>query len=254
MSWDSDNRWWLDAARKRWSPVSPEPLVLRAWLDAPVACDGYDPLTIEGALQHAVCMRETGRLPDDVYEGCPLNASLESTDIAIPIVDTVVDGLSIANVSIGWFAVDAISTRRQGWKRARADNYGRDLVRLSSAENKTQEVSRATMTASYTEFFANADRSKIEDLLRDIDALGASRSGGLGGVHGWEVLSCSVKAWFVGPGGRLMRALPLTDATNRATWADVREATLRAPYWHPRTRRTCMVPIQRIGEPLVCRR
>lgn len=250
MSWYERNRPWLERARARYAPDNPEPMVVRAWLDAPVAVDGFDPLTLEGSLQYSVILRETGRMPDDVYSDCSLEEPLEHTDIQIPIADTSMRGLPIAMVSVGWFSSDALATKRQSWKRARAEHYARDVVKVSSAENKTQMVLKATVTASFVDFFAFADRGKIQDLLRDVHCLGAARSGGLGAVHGWEVIPTAQQWWFRGPGGRLMRSLPLTRDVETMTGVDARSATLRAPYWHPRTRRLCGVPAQRLGEPL----
>src|SRR5690606_20608159 len=55
--------------------------------------------------------------------------------------------------------------------------------------------------------------------------------------------------WFRGPGGRLMRPLPVAACESLSEW-DARLASLRAPCWHPRTRVPCGVPTQRLGEPL----
>lgn len=46
-----------------------------------------------------------------------------------------------------------------------------------------------------------------------------------------------------------MRSLPIETAGG-ANQLDEREATIRAPYWHPRTRRHCGVPVQQMGEPI----
>lgn len=249
MSWAEANSEWISRARARWSPEHPEPLLVRAWLAAEVAYDGFDPLTIEGALQVAVCIRETGRPPDDVYSGCPVSAPLDATDIQIPIVDTVVGGIPIAHASVGWFAPDAVATKRQNWKRADAENYNQPIVKVSEAGTKTQMVLKATVTTTHVDFYVEGERAKLLDLLGDVAALGAGRSGGIGAVHGWEAIPVPVCWWWLGPGERLMRTLPASTHGD-ARGCDIREATLRAPYWHPRTRRTCGVPIQRLGEPL----
>jgi hypothetical protein len=195
-------------------------------------------------------MRDTGRLPDDIYSDCPLNEPLDNTDIQIPIVDTEIDGVPIANCSVGWFSPDAIATKRQSWKRARADHYQRDMVKTAEAGTKTQMVLKATVAATHVDFYALADRAKVADLLQDVSHLGASRSGGLGSVQGWETLLSPGEWWFTGPGRRLMRMLPLAYADGATGDYDARESTLRAPYWHSRTRTLCAVPVQRLGEPL----
>jgi hypothetical protein len=249
MSWATDNEWWRAQARERWSPTEPEALLLRAWLSTPIAYDGYDPITLEGALQSVVCMRETGRLPDDVFSDCPLSATLEETDIRIPIADVTSGGAPIACASVGWFSPDAVATKRQSWKRARADHYQRAIIKTSEASTKTQMVLKATVTALHVDFYVLGDRSKLTDLLRDVSHLGASRAGGVGGITGWEALPAPGPWWIRGPGDRLMRSMP-ADAS--AAWVryDERPATVRAPYWHHRTRTLCHVPTQTIGEPL----
>lgn len=251
MSWADSNRQWLATARERWAPSNPEPLILRAWMGSPLAYDSYDPITIEGALQSVVCMRETSRLPDDVYSDCPVSAPLSDTDIQVPIVDTIIGGTPVAHSSVGVFSLDAWAGKRQNWKRARAEHYDRAMVKTAEAGTKTQMVLKATATAAHVDFYVEGDRAKLSDLLSDVTQLGAGRSGGLGSVHGWEVLSSPVRWWWFGPGERLMRALPLGHVESiMSTQYDAREATLRAPYWHPRTRTLCGVPTQRLGESL----
>lgn len=251
MNWAEENRGWREQARIIWRPERPEPLLIRAWLHSPIAYDGYDPITLEGALQSVVCMRETGRLPDDVYADCPSRAPLDDTDIQIPIVDTDLDGFPVANISIGWFSPDAIASKRQNWKRARADHYQQALVKTSEAGTKTQMVLKQTVSALHVTFYALGDRDKLESLLRDVGALAAARSGGLGVVRGWEIGPAPGEWWFKGPGKRLMRTLPARAAEHfDAADYDERPATVRAPYWHHRTRCLARVPVQRLGEGL----
>jgi hypothetical protein len=251
MTWAEENRAWLEAADLHWSPRRVAALLLRAWLDAPVACDLYDWVTIEGALQAAVCLRETGRAPDDVFAGCPPDASVAETDIRIPIADTVVgENQPVALASIGWFSPDAIATNRQSWKRADPELYGSDRVKISMAEAKTQMVLKATVTASHLDFYVAGDRALLEDLLRDACVLGAGRGGGLGAVRGWEVLP-GQPWWWIGPSCRLMRTLPERTAVEMgAARFESRVATIRAPYWHRRTRCEAAVPVQVLGEQL----
>ncbi len=247
MTWAEQNAVWRSSAHRRWSPRSPEPLHVRCWLSSPVAYDGYDPLTIEGALQCAVVLRETGRTPDDVFSACPVRAPLSDTDIAIPIVDDRFGNVPIAMASVGWFSGDARATKRQSWKRADAEYYSKRVVKVAEAANKTQMLLKATVTALYVDFYVCGDRALLTDLLTDVSHLGASRAGGLGELHGVEVHPCNAKAWFVGPGTRLMRVLPHGRHTAHRGSFDTRESTLRAPYWHHRTRELCDVPVQRLG-------
>lgn len=252
MSWAAENREWRDRARERWAPATPEPLRVRAYLAAPVAWDLYDPLMLEGALQYAVIVRETGRLPDDVFAGCPLDAPIEETDVQIPIMDGEVPGcpFPIALASAGWPSADAAASVRWRRRRVRAEKLGARIVNASVGETKATNLPAPTVVAYWIDWWVAGDRRLLEELLHDVHTIGGKRSGGLGHVHGWEVTPGPAWYWF-GPGGRLMRALPANfELARRSSRHDVREATLRAPYWHPRTRMLCRVPIQRLGEPV----
>ncbi|HEX6940912.1 MAG TPA: hypothetical protein VF158_15955 [Longimicrobiales bacterium] len=250
MSWAAENRAWRERARERWAPASPEHLRLRAWLAAPVAWDLYDPLMIEGALQYAVVVRETGRMPDDVFAGCPLDAPLEDTDIQIPIADSEVPGcpIPIALASAGWPSADATASVRWRRRRVRAEKLGATIVNASVGETKATNLPAPVVIAYWIDWWVMGDRRLLEDLLRDVHTIGGKRSGGLGQVQGWEIAPANPWSWF-GPGGRLMRPLPAHfELARRSSRHDIREGTVRAPYWHPRTRMLCCVPIQRVGE------
>lgn len=242
MNWAAENREWREQARVTWAPRAPEPLRLRAWLASQVVWDGWDPLTIEGAIQYVVVTRETGRMPDDVYSECPIDAPLSDTDIQIPIADSFEFGdVPIALASCGVFAPGSVATVRWRRTRPRADYYGVDSVKVATADMKAHNIPAPTVAASYVDFYVVGDRSLLTDLLRDVSHLGARRGGGLGALHGWEVTPHEDWSLF-GPGGNLMRILPDTG-TDRVS-ADLRQATLRAPYWHPRTRCQAWVPIR----------
>jgi len=250
LSWAAENRAWRERARERWAPVSPEPLRIRAWLAAPVAWDLYDPLMIEGALQYVVIVRETGRVPDDVFAGCPISAPIEDTDVPIPIADGEVPGcpFPIAFASAGWPSVDAAASVRWRRRRVRADKLGATVINPSVGETKASNLPAPVVVAHWVDWWVIGDRARLEDLLREVQTIGGKRSGGLGHVHGWEVAPGEPWHWF-GPGWRLMRPLPAHfELAQRTTRHDVREATVRAPYWHPRTRMLCRVPVQRLGE------
>lgn len=246
MTWAAENRAWRERAAKHWAPRASEPLRLRAWLGAPVTWDGYDPLTVEGAIQYLVIALETGRIPDDVYYGCPVTAPLQDTDVQIPIVDTDSFGtIPIALASCGIFSPGAVASVRWRRTRPRADYYGVDRVKVSTADMKAHNIPAATVIARYLDFYVVGDRELLKRLLRDVTELGSRRGGGLGRIHGWEVTEHADWSLY-GPGGQLMRTLP-RSAGEEMVGADLRECTLRAPYWHPRTRGLGWVPTQRLG-------
>ena len=184
-------------------------------------------------------------MPDDVYCGCSIDLPLEDTDIQIPIVDSTGYGaVPIALASCGVFAPGAVASVRWRRTRPRADYYGVDTVRTSTAEMKAHNIPAATVVASYLDFYVVGDPKLLRELLREVTELGARRGGGLGHLHGWEIEPHD--DWSLrGVNGQLMRSLPHSAGTTMPG-ADLRECTLRAPYWHPRTRGLGWVPAQRL--------
>lgn len=252
MTWLDDNRGWLALARKRWAPRNPVPCKVTAWMASPITWDGYDPITLEGALQCAVVLRETGRAPCDVFSGCPADASLADVDITIPIADTETDTplgrLPISRCSIGHFSPDAVLTTRYIRKRPRAENYAAKVVNIAMAEYKASNQPVATVTCSHITFWCEADEALLRDLLTDCQNLGADRSGGLGAVIGWEVDTSERDkwAWLHDEKKRLRRTVP-DMSVDDVIGFERRVATLRAPYWHKRTQCLCKVPIVEVS-------
>lgn len=246
MTWAAENLAWRTKAAENWSAKDSQPLLLRAWLSSPLAWDGWDPLTIEGALQSVVVLRETGRPADDVFSSCPIELPLEDTDIAIPISDrTDLGPVPIARASCGRFSPGAIASLRWRRSRPRAEQYNSPIVRISMAEMKAHNLPSPTMAAAFIEFNVMGDRSRLQSLLQDVTNLGSKRGGGLGQIKTWEVLPAAEDHSIIGPQGDLRRTLPV-DAAIQLSGGIQREATLRAPYWHPRTRCSALVPVQKV--------
>lgn len=251
-SWLDDNREWLLRARDRWAPRHVEPLTLRMWLGAPLAWDGYDGIRIEGALQSAVVVHETGRMPDDVFHGCPRDLGAENGDIQIPIADEVHHGFRIACASWAQPSPGAIETARFRRKRARIDAMpGNGKLLISGGSFKSMSQPIPTVTALHVDFHVRADRERLTELL-SIDAmvLGRWRSAGLGHVIGTEILD-DPEDRSLTHRGVPMRAIPVKDAKDAERFSpsyDLRPTTTRAPYWHARSRTLCVVPMVRVGE------
>lgn len=253
-SWLDANRAWLARARERWAarPEHVEPLTLRMWLAAPIAWDGYDGLTLEGALQCAVVVHETGRLPDDVFAGCPRDLSIADGDIAIPIADEVIHGHRVACASWARPSRDAVETVRYRRKRARVDVMpGSGKLLIAGGPFKSLNVPVPTVTTIYLDFHVRADRERLESLLHtEALTLGRWRSAGLGVVRGTEVLSDPEDRSLTWR-GTPQRSIPVRDAQDAERYAapyDLRPATTRAPYWHRRSETLCVVPMQRVGD------
>lgn len=254
MTWLEENTSWLESAREHWAPRQAERVLIRAWLAQEIAFDCYDPITIEGGLQSVVCSLETGRMPDDVFVDSPRSLTVTEGDIQIPICDVHVatDGLGsipIATVSCGWFSPDATQTGTWVRKRPRAECYAMDTVNTASAEFKATNFLKATVTAQFLEFHALGDAELLRRLLVELPSLSSSRAGGMGSLYGWEIeVDTAAKHWpsWQDESGRAMRAMPHGYLRN-VTGCDVRDATLRAPYWHKRTMTLCDVPFQEVG-------
>lgn len=248
MTWLNNNQAWLARARKHWDPKRAVPCKVTAWMVSPIAWDGYDPITLEGVLQCAVILRETGRAPCDVFTGCPTDAALEDADVAIPIADTTVSTpigrIPVSRCSVGHFSPDAVLTTRYIRKRPRAENYATKVVNIAMAEYKASNQPVATVTCTHITFWCEADDGLLRDLLTDCQSLGADRSGGLGAVMGWEVEAVpdDNMAWLEDARGRLRRTVP-DMSVDYVIGFERRVATLRAPYWHKRTQCLCKVPI-----------
>ena len=250
--WLNNNRAWLLRARDRWAPRHVEPLTLRMWLGAPITWDGYDGIRVEGALQYAVVVHETGRMPDDVFHGCPRDLSAVDEDIQVPIWDEEHCGFRIACASWAQPSPGAIETLRFRRKRARIDVMpGNGKLLISGGNFKSLNQPIPTLTALYVDFHMRADRERLSELLgHDAMVLGRWRSAGLGQVVGSEILD-DPEDRSLTHRGVPMRTIPVKDSEDARRFSpsyDLRPATTRAPYWHTRSRTLCAVPMVRLGE------
>lgn len=247
--WFERNRTWLRGALEVWAPREPRPLILRGWLSTEVAYDGHMPLTLEGALQCAVVLRETRQQPFDVFVDCPRDEPLENRDIQIPIVDVEAPDAPcpLALASHLQFSPDAVETKRAQRSRPRAENYQAKCVKTSEGQTKASNSVVATVTAAYVDIYVFGDAERLRVLLPDCCCLGKSHSAGIGSIHGWEIMP-----WETADAeGEILarRTVPFRPSHPglQSGDADIRFATLRAPYWLQATRARCIVPVQRIG-------
>jgi hypothetical protein len=250
VSWESDNAGWLARSTERWSSRHVEPLKLRVWLSSPLAWDGATAITIEGPLQFAVICRETGRLPDDVFNGAPMDRMIP---IAIPIADVTIGEFTIACASWGIassIAVEAVRWRR---KRARAESYGLDKVLIKGGAYKSLNIPVGTLVTPWLDFYVRGDRALLTDLCRDVQGLGRDSTKGMGTVLGIEIIPDPDDRSLL-HNGAPQRALPLildgSEYDPRCltpdTW-DERETTTRAPYWKQASLAVCAVPVISMG-------
>ena len=253
MSWLVDNAGWL-ARAARWAPRTVEPLHLRAWLSSPVTWDGSVPITIEGPLQFAMIGRETGRLPDDVFNGAGRDTLIE---LPIPIADVTIGERLIACASWGAAPVIAIEAVRWRRKRAREEALGvPGRLLIKGGPFKSLNIPVGTLVTPWLDFYVRGDRALLEDLCRDVQGLGRDSTRGLGTVLGIEISSDPDDRSLLYRGAP-QRALPIVcDGGNYDprsltpdTW-DERETTTRAPYWKQASLALCAVPIVSVGLPI----
>lgn len=242
---------WVTRSRARWGCSRVEPFRVRVWLASPVAWDGRDAITIDGAIQFAVVLDATGRLPDDVFAEIP--AGTPKIDIPIPVADSVIGGWPIAHASWGWPARCAVESKRWRRKRARAEHYAIERLGISGGWGKSLNIPVATLTTPYLDFALLGDRGKVATLLDFIGGLGRDHNRGLGTVLGYEFTRLDADRSLVWKGAP-QRSLPLvrdggiSDPAMLApgSWCERVDGT-RAPYWHQATRTRCVVPVVRIG-------
>lgn len=240
---------WLPQAKQHWLP-RPDHVAayrVRVWFQSPIAYDPYYPLTLEGALQHEVILRTTGRLPDDVfadYRG-PL------VDIPIPIVDVDRAGRKVAACSVAQLAPGAHESVRRKRKRGRYELYampgGRGLLKTSEGSMKSLDVPIQTRVSPYVDFFCVGDGQRLKSLLPTLYRLGRCRGGGLGAVVGCE-LDLATEDRSLTYRGAPQRILPVAsgeDAAREFTAGsyEVRECGTRAPYWHRGSWTLAAVPL-----------
>jgi len=250
MTWLDDSARWL-ARAERWRPRVVEPLRLRVWLSSPVAWDGYDPITIEGALQFAVVLEETGRLPDDVFAGC----GAVDVDIPIPIADVEIGGRRIACASIGIPPSIAVETVRWRRKRSRSEEIGVDVVRINGGPFKALNMPIGTLSTPWLDFYVRGDRALLLELCAGLHGLARDHARGLGTVFNVEV-DDDLEDRSLLYRERPQRILPVVmdggpyDVRSYEPEAfDARAAGVRAPYWLARNSvEDCVVPRLRAQE------
>ena len=254
MTWLDENRPWLERAAERWLPRAGaiEPLRVRAWMRSPIYWDGRTPIALDGALQHVVVRRTTGRLPDDVFNWITRDESTVA-DVPIPIADVEIGGVAIACSSSAWPWPDCAEGTRYRNKRARLDAMGTGKITVSGGPYKSLHIPNAVLFVPILDFFVCGDRALLEELLVDVSGLGRDSGRGLGGVEGWQVdpdpqdrsLVCN---------GRPMRPLPIvTQGPYHCDGfapesSEIRSGVLRAPYWRDWMRVPVVAPVIPVGD------
>ena len=231
---------WLDGARARWLPRSEESMLVRAWLSAPVALPRIGAVTLEGLLQSAVIVAETGALPGDAFAAHDGGF----VDLPVPIADVQMHGLAVACASWPTWSPDAREALVMHTHKPEAEQLCARKVYVTGGEAKPKRVPVPTMSAAYVEWCVRGDRARIIELLDGCRALSKWR-GAMGSVDRWEVMRVSLDLSLVRDGSPA-RPLPVADEAEaierfpRGYVLD--ECQTRAPYWHRATRALCACP------------
>jgi hypothetical protein len=208
---------------------------------------------IEGALQHVVVRRETGRMPDEVFAGA---STLDSaaTDVPVPIEDVLIGDRRIARASCAWPWPQSREAIRFRNKRARPEAFGgAGRLMLNGGPYKSLHIPTPVLVAPVLDFFVVGDRARLEDLLGDVTGIGRDAARGVGGVERWEVTPEQIDRSLVFQ-RRPMRPLPIVDGGPfdahhfEPDSFERRMGTLRAPYWREHMRVPLIAPIVEIGE------
>lgn len=244
-AWLKANKPWLQRA-ERWLPVERDKVRIRCWLGSPIFWDGFEPIQLEGALQYAVILRETGRTPDEVYAG--IGEGWAPPPIPVASMDRIHGRPPMHLASSAVPSPRAVESKRMRRKRARTDVLGvKGKLQIAGGWAKSLNIPQPTLVTPYLDFYVMGDPGLLTDLMRDVPALGRDHSRGLGTLVGFEIESTRIGP--VVSDGRLMRPVPVEFRIgNGAVPIDpstymIRECGYHAPYWHRASRTNCMVPL-----------
>lgn len=267
---------WIDHARAAWLPREGhvEPLRVDAWLRSPVAFDRGEGLRLDGALTWVVVALTTGLPPPEAFAGVPKGAYV---DIPVPIADVVVEGWRVAMCSDAALAPVAEEVVRRRRKKPHPEAMALAKVQTTGGPWKALDIPVAAWSTPTLTWWLMGDAERLRALLGELRALGRGRAGGLGHVEAWSVTpdpeaaerwrdrampvrldTAAADATRAAAGDpaamtaahRDALALTLSAMEHRARAAlaerhpgrVVREANVRAAYWHPRTRTLAACP------------
>lgn len=107
-------------------------------------------------------------------------------------------------------------------------------VQISRGQYKAYHINVYYRHALYVEWYCIARTTELENLLRFCTHIGKKTTQGWGSVLKWEVTQWPEDWGIRGPGGRLMRAVPVND--NGFLYG------IRPSYWNPRHVFPCKMP------------
>lgn len=220
--------------RKADSPI--RQVRIRAYMQSPVVCDPFLPL--DGVMYYHATRDMMGA---QVMSTPGRSAVAEAKGVVLPFIKLNRD-------NDAWFYACSFAqwpehTREdESFYVKRFDQHLSDLVdtskrgkvELRKGRYKNYHNSLYMRVALYVDWYGIGDPGRIEDLLRFCSHIGKKTSQGYGSVLRWEVMEWP-EDWSVrGPGGKLMRAVPMIKPGI--------QYGLRPSYWNPKHQFNCKMP------------
>lgn len=213
------------------------PLQIRAWLRSPVVSDAS--LPIDGVI-YAMKHRQMLGAETLTISGAPVHAQAFS-GCTLPLMRVNEHGPQ-------WFYAasfaqwpDVIVEGKDHWN-CRLDTKHLDLVDfgklkarvdIGAGAYKSHHMPIFYRHALHVDWYVMGIESELAELLIHCTHLGKKTSQGWGRVAQWEI-NRQTEDWSVlGPGGRLMRAIPAERGVLTG---------FRPSYWEPRNQATCEAP------------
>lgn len=118
----------------------------------------------------------------------------------------------------------------------------RGKINTQSAKYKAYRTPLVIQLYDRLTWYAVGDMAAVFDLCRTVTHIGKKSSQGYGAVDYWEIEPWP-EPWSVWVNGRLMRAIPTSEALPSGH-QEVRLSQwgIRPPYWHRENQRVCYVP------------
>jgi hypothetical protein len=210
-------------------------LRVRAYLQTGVISDQFLPL--DGILYYHLVRDIMG----EQYISKPGESNIrEGAGIMLPIMrsgkrdDTWFYHCSFAQWPINTIEDNTFYVKRFDLSLSGMVETGTRRVKINAGTYKAYHVNIYYRHAIYVEWYCIARKEELENLLRFCTHIGKKTSQGWGSVLRWEVIDWPEDWAIRGPGGRLMRAVPIHG--------DGFLYGIRPSYWNQRHIFPCKMP------------
>lgn len=211
-------------------------LRIRAYLQSPAVCDPFLPL--DGIMYYHATRDMMG---PQVMSTPGQSAVAEAKGVVVPFIklnresDAWFYACSFAQWPDHTIENETFYVKRFDQQFGQfIDTSKRGKVELRKGRYKNYHNALYTRTALYVDWYGVGDPERIRDLLRFCTHIGKKTSQGYGSVLRWEVSDWPENWSTRGPGGKLMRAVPMLG--NGITYG------IRPSYWNPKHQFSCKMP------------